>query len=88
MQDPGELKKLIQRWSEELGFDGIGVAGIDINEDEKYLNKWLEKKFSSGKLIDTLELAAEFSKKCNIELHLSETIVGQWVKLKTGKAGI
>ena len=45
MQDPGELKKLIQRWSEEIGFDGIGVAGIDINEDEKYLNKWLEKKF-------------------------------------------
>ena len=45
MQDPGELKKLIQRWSEELGFDGIGVAGIDINEDEKYLNKWLENKF-------------------------------------------
>ena len=51
-------------------------------------NKWLQKKFSSGKLIDTLELAAEFSKKYNIELHLSETIVGQWVKLKTGKAGI
>ncbi|GIT34588.1 MAG: hypothetical protein Ct9H300mP4_09070 [Gammaproteobacteria bacterium] len=45
MQDPGELKKLIQRWSEELGFDGIGVAGIDINEDEKYLNKWLQNKF-------------------------------------------
>ena len=45
MQDPGELKKLIQRWSEEIGFDGIGVAGIDINEEEKYLNKWLEKKF-------------------------------------------
>ena len=45
MQDPGELKKLIQRWSEELGFDGIGVAGIDINEDEKYLNKWLKNKF-------------------------------------------
>ena len=52
MQDPGELKKLIQRWSEEIGFDGIGVAGIDINEDEKYLNKWLEniiisKEFNS-----------------------------------------
>ena len=45
MQDPGELKKFIQRWSEELGFDGIGVAGIDINEDEKYLNKWLQNKF-------------------------------------------
>ena len=45
MQDPGELKELIQRWAEELGFDGIGVAGIDINEDEKYLNKWLQNKF-------------------------------------------
>ena len=45
MQDPSALKKLIQRWSEELGFDGIGVAGIDLNEDEKYLNKWLKNKF-------------------------------------------
>ena len=45
MQDPSALKKLIRRWSEELGFDGIGVAGIDINEDEKYLNKWLKNKF-------------------------------------------
>ena len=45
MQDPSALKKLIQRWSEELGFDAIGVAGININEDEKYLNKWLKNKF-------------------------------------------
>ena len=45
MQDPGELKKLIQRWSEELGFDGIGVTGVDISEDERYLNKWLKNKF-------------------------------------------
>ena len=45
MEDPDELKKLIQNWSEELGFDDIGVAGIDINEDEKYLNKWLKNKF-------------------------------------------
>jgi epoxyqueuosine reductase len=45
MQDPFALKKIIQRWSEELGFDGIGVAGVDIKEDEKYLNKWLKNKF-------------------------------------------
>ena len=45
MQDPSAVKKLIQGWSEELGFDGIGVAGIDINEDEKYLNEWLKNKF-------------------------------------------
>ena len=35
MQDPNGLKKLIQNWSEELGFDDIGVAGININKDEK-----------------------------------------------------
>ena len=45
MQDPSTVKKLIQGWSEELGFDGIGVAGIDINEDEKHLNEWLKNKF-------------------------------------------
>ena len=45
MQDPSAVKKLIQEWSEELGFDGIGVAGIDINEDEKHLNEWLKNKF-------------------------------------------
>ena len=45
MQDPSAVKKLIQGWSEELGFDGIGVAGIDINEDEKHLNEWLKNKF-------------------------------------------
>ena len=45
MQDPSAVKKLIQGWSEELGFDGIGVAGININEDEKHLNEWLKNKF-------------------------------------------
>lgn len=45
MQDPSAVKKLIQGWSEKLGFDGIGVAGIDINEDEKHLNEWLKNKF-------------------------------------------
>ena len=45
MQDLVALKKIIQRWSEELGFEGIGVAGVHINEDEKYLNKWLKNKF-------------------------------------------
>ena len=45
MQDPSAVKKLIQEWSEELGFDGVGVAGIDINEDEKHLNEWLKNKF-------------------------------------------
>ena len=45
MQDPSAVKKLIQGWSEELGFDGIGVAGIDLNEDEKHLNEWLKNKF-------------------------------------------
>jgi len=49
MQDPSAVKKLIQGWSEELGFDGIGVSGIDINEDEKHLNEWLKNKRSQQK---------------------------------------
>ncbi len=31
----------IRRWAEDLGFDAVGVAGIDLGEDEARLNAWL-----------------------------------------------
>lgn len=45
MQDPIELRNNIKKWSKELGFDDVGISGIDIKDDEKHLKNWLEKKF-------------------------------------------
>ena len=45
MQDLLELKNNIKKWSIELGFDDIGISGIDIVDDEKHLNEWLDKKY-------------------------------------------
>ena len=44
MEDLNELKKKIKAWSSELGFEGMGVSNINIEEDADHLNKWLEKK--------------------------------------------
>ena len=45
MQNPIKLKNNIKKWSKELGFDDVGISGIDIKNDEEHLKKWLEKKF-------------------------------------------
>lgn len=39
------LKNKIIKWSQELGFDGIGFTDIDLAEDETHLLNWLENKF-------------------------------------------
>ncbi len=44
-QNPNAIKTLIHQWSKELGFDGFGVAGIEIQKDEKHLQSWLDRKF-------------------------------------------
>ena len=44
MEDLNELKNQIKAWSSELGFEGMGVSNINIEEDGNHLNKWLEKK--------------------------------------------
>jgi epoxyqueuosine reductase len=38
-----ELKKMICRWADDLGFQQVGIAGIDLSEDEKHLFDWLDK---------------------------------------------
>src|SRR5262245_49017539 len=38
------LAQDIKRWGVELGFQQIGIAGIDLKEDEEHLLKWLRKK--------------------------------------------
>lgn len=35
------LREQLRGWSAELGFDALGVAGVDLAEDEKRLERWL-----------------------------------------------
>ncbi|HJU27145.1 MAG TPA: tRNA epoxyqueuosine(34) reductase QueG [Rhodanobacteraceae bacterium] len=47
MQSRGEIDYArlavhIKRWSAELGFDRLGIAGIDLGEDEAHLLNWLD----------------------------------------------
>ncbi len=41
MPDPAELKHRIQQWSRELGFQQLGVADVDLGDDEAHLRDWL-----------------------------------------------
>lgn len=45
MQEPdfNELAQRIKRWGSELGFQQIGIADLDIREDEARLMRWLEQ---------------------------------------------
>ena len=49
-------------------------------------SEWLQAKFGTGREVIILDLAAEFAKEFNVELHLAETKVGLWIKVKTGKS--
>jgi len=35
------LAKRIKRWALELGFDQLGITGVDVGEDERHLLNWL-----------------------------------------------
>ncbi|MBM0108755.1 tRNA epoxyqueuosine(34) reductase QueG [Steroidobacter sp. S1-65] len=41
--DYSELVSSIRQWSRDLGFQQLGIAGIDLPEDEARLMRWLEK---------------------------------------------
>lgn len=41
--DYSELAGSIRQWSRELGFQQLGIAGIDLPEDEARLMRWLEQ---------------------------------------------
>ena len=41
--DYAELAARIKLWSSELGFDRLGIAGIDLGEDEAHLLNWLDE---------------------------------------------
>lgn len=39
-----DLVQAIRRWGHELGFQQIGIADIDVSEDEERLMRWLEQQ--------------------------------------------
>jgi epoxyqueuosine reductase len=43
--DPAAAKRQLKAHARELGFDGLGVARIDIPEDEQHLLRWLQCGF-------------------------------------------
>jgi epoxyqueuosine reductase len=41
-RDLAALRDTLQGWAEELGFQQLGITGIDLNQHESYLQKWLD----------------------------------------------
>ncbi|SEQ00414.1 epoxyqueuosine reductase [Azotobacter beijerinckii] len=39
--DPARLAQSIKDWGHELGFQQVGIAGIDLHEHEAHLQRWL-----------------------------------------------
>ena len=44
-KDLSLLAEQIKLWSYELGFSSIGITDIDLSQDQRYLEKWLEKDY-------------------------------------------
>src|SRR5262245_34059672 len=43
LPDYAALADSIRRWGRELGFQQIGIADIEVREDEERLMRWLEQ---------------------------------------------
>ena len=43
--DYGRLAEDIRRWGAELGFGRVGIAGVELAEDEAHLVNWLDAGF-------------------------------------------
>jgi epoxyqueuosine reductase len=44
--DASALRADIDRWGAELGFQRIGVSGVDLDADEAHLRRWLDAGFN------------------------------------------
>ena len=44
-KDLSLLAEHIKLWSSELGFSSIGITDIDLSQDQRYLEKWIEKDY-------------------------------------------
>jgi epoxyqueuosine reductase len=45
MQALQTFTQQIKRWGEELGFQQIGISGLQLQQDELYLHKWLAQQY-------------------------------------------
>ena len=36
----------IERWATELGFEQVGIAGVDLSDQEPHVRRWLERGFN------------------------------------------
>ena len=43
MPDHAALAELIRTWGRQLGFQQLGIAGIELGQDEAHLRDWLAK---------------------------------------------
>lgn len=43
--DPGRLARQVKQWGRELGFQQVGIAGVDLTEAEEHLRAWLARGF-------------------------------------------
>jgi epoxyqueuosine reductase len=41
---PADLADKIRHWGRELGFQQVGITGVELDEDEERLKQWLNKK--------------------------------------------
>ena len=41
-----ELANRIGRWARELGFEQVGIAGVDLSDQEPHVRRWLERGFN------------------------------------------
>jgi epoxyqueuosine reductase len=46
--DPAELAAQVKAWGRELGFQRIGIAAVELPEDERRLLDWLEAGYHGG----------------------------------------
>ena len=43
-----EIRPLLEGWARELGFQQLGITGIDLGEHEAYLEKWLNQGYAGS----------------------------------------
>jgi epoxyqueuosine reductase len=46
--DPAALAAQVKAWGRELGFQKVGIAAVELPEDEQRLLEWLESRYHGG----------------------------------------
>lgn len=43
--NPEQLTKQIKDWGQELGFDAVGISGIDMSQHNEHFDRWLAQQY-------------------------------------------